>query len=202
MKAIIGTPAPNFKSIALMPNGDVNYDFELNNYITGHIGVVFFYSLDYSPVCASELVELAIKMESFETRGVRVVAVSTDSHLSHAAWQNMPFDKGGIGKMPYPIVTDMTRTISENYGVLVDNSMSLRGTFIIDADGFLRHQSTNDFPVGRNIDEIIRFIDAFNYYIETGNSCPAGWTPGSRAIDYEDENGAKYLMENYAENPA
>ncbi len=196
MTLLVGKHAPNFNSFAIMPDGSFKSDFNLDNYRDGRAMVVFFYQLDYSQICTTELIAINNRLKEFEARNVAVVAVSTDSQLSHIMYRNHSPQEGGIGNIGFPLVPDMNRTAGRAYDILIHDAFALRGTFILDEMGVVRYQQVNDLPVGRNIDEILRFIDAFQHHVETGYLCPANWKKGDAAIAPEDNFAKEYLKEN------
>lgn len=169
--------APNFKGLAVI-DGEFK-EIELNDY-KGQYLVLFFYPLDFTFVCPTEIISFSDRIKEFKELNTKVVGVSVDSQFSHLAWQNQSRKAGGIGQLKYPLLADITKKISRDYGVLLENEgISLRGTFIIDANGILRQYSVNDLPVGRSIDEILRLIKAFQYVEQHGEVCPANWNPES-----------------------
>jgi peroxiredoxin (alkyl hydroperoxide reductase subunit C) len=158
---------------------------------------LFFYPLDFTFVCPSELIALSNRMKEFEARGVEVVTVSIDSHFTHNAWRNTPVDKGGIGPVHFTMVADMNHSICQSYGVEHPTmGVALRGVFIIDKDHVIRSQIVNDLPLGRDMDEILRIIDALQFTEEHGEVCPAGWKKGSKGMKANAEGVAKYLKEH------
>jgi peroxiredoxin (alkyl hydroperoxide reductase subunit C) len=199
MSVLVGKPAPDFNAVAIMPNNDINSSFNLHNYLDGEIGVIFFYPLDFTFVCPTEIIGFHHKLSEFANRSAKVIAISVDSHLCHLARKNTPINKGGIGNVQFPMVSDITKSISRDYDVLVNDSISLRGTFLIDSKGIVRHQLINDLPLGRNIDEAIRMVDALKHHEQHGEVCPAGWNKGKEAMKPTSEGVSDYLASN-AEN--
>ncbi len=199
MSVLVGKPAPDFTAKAVMPNNEINESFNLFKYLDGKMGIVFFYPLDFTFVCPSEIIAFNNRLSEFSARGAKVVAVSVDSHFSHLAWKNTPVNKGGIGEVKFPMVADITKSICRDYDVLIGEAIALRGTFLIDKKGVVRHQVINDLPLGRNIDEAIRMVDALLFYEEQGEVCPAGWNKGSEGMKATPEGVADYLASN-AEN--
>ncbi|MCE3232972.1 MAG: alkyl hydroperoxide reductase/Thiol specific antioxidant/Mal allergen [Rickettsiaceae bacterium] len=193
MSVFIGLQAPEFSSPALMPDGNVNFEFTLSNYRENKKCVVFFYSMDFAQVDPTELVALSKVYSEFEKRNTKVIAISTDTFLSHQMWQKIPAGKGGVGKLPFPLVADYTKAIAKGYGVIMNDTFAMRATFILDSEGYVRHQSINDFPIGRNINEIIRIIDAMDFHIEKEKLCPANWQKGNNGIAQHDEFAMEYL---------
>jgi peroxiredoxin (alkyl hydroperoxide reductase subunit C) len=199
MGVLVGKEAPNFVAKAIMPNNEINDKFSLIDYLDGDIGVLFFYPLDFTFVCPSEIIAYANKISHFSSRGAKIVAVSVDSHFSHLAWKNTPVQKGGIGQVQFPMVSDITKKISADYGVLIDDAVALRGTFIIDRHKIVRHQLVNDLPLGRNVDETIRMLDALLHFEEFGEVCPAGWQKGKEAMKPNQEGVSSYLASHAEE---
>ncbi|MGE0252666.1 MAG: peroxiredoxin [Dongiaceae bacterium] len=196
MTLLVGKPAPNFTALALMPDNSVNTEFNLDQYITGKVGVVFFYALNFSYVCPTEIIALNNRMAEFQARGAQVVGVSVDSHLSHIWWKNLPVARGGIGQIQFPLVSDLTRRVAQGYDVLVNDSLCLRATFIIDKIGVVRYQAVHDLPIGRNIDEILRTIDALQHHEQTGYVCPANWSKGKEAVKPDVDGLAQFMNKN------
>ncbi len=193
MAVLVGKPAPDFTAPAVMGDNDIQEDFTFSDYIKGSYGLLFFYPLDFTFVCPSEILAFDHRMAQFEERNVKVVAVSVDSHFTHLAWKNTAVSDGGLGQVKFPMVADLTKQISRDYDVLLDESISFRGTFLIDKDGVVRHQVVNDLPLGRNVDEAIRMVDALQFTEEHGEVCPAGWEKGKPGMDASPEGVAKYL---------
>lgn len=196
MTILVGFEAPDFTSPAVMPNNQLNAEFNLKAHLNGKMGILFFYPLDFTFVCPSELIALNNRIAEFKARNTEVVAISVDSHFTHLAWKQTPLEKGGIGNVQFPIVADMTRTISRNYSVLINEAVALRATFLIDKEGVVRHQVVNDLPLGRNIDEAIRMVDALQFHETHGEVCPAGWQKGKKGMQPTAEGTARYLVEN------
>ncbi len=210
MSVLVNKQAPEFTAAAVMADGSINENFSLADY-KGKYVVLFFYPLDFTFVCPSELIAFDHRIKEFESRGVQVIGCSVDSQFTHAAWRNTPVDKGGIGEVSYPLVADLTKSIAADYDVLLNNTtiededgdqyhllggdVALRGSFLIDKDGVVQHQVVNNLPLGRNIDEMLRMIDALQFTEEHGEVCPAGWNKGSKGM-VPDANGvASYLAE-------
>jgi peroxiredoxin (alkyl hydroperoxide reductase subunit C) len=157
--------------------------------------VLFFYPFDFSSVCPSEILAFDHRFGEFRERGCEVVGVSVDSHFAHLAWKNTAVDDGGIGAVRFPLVTDLTRQISRRYGVLSDDAVALRATFLIDRDGIVRHQVVNDLGLGRNVDDVLRTLDALQHSERSGNVCPANWEKGKAAIEPTPAGVKKYLRD-------
>jgi peroxiredoxin (alkyl hydroperoxide reductase subunit C) len=196
MTFLVTQPLPKIIAAAVNIDNKIEDNFDYNKYIKDTIGVLLFYPLDFTFVCPSELIALDSKMNEFNKRNVKVAAVSVDSQFSHLAYKNTPRNKGGIGHVKYPLISDLTKNITQACGFLKDNLIAFRGTLIIDQNGIVRHQSINDLPLGRNIDEILRIIDALEHYQMHGEVCPANWTVGKAAITPTSEGIVNYLAEN------
>lgn len=190
---LVGRPAPDFVAPAVMPNNEINADFSLRSHLEGSYGLVFFYPLDFTFVCPSEILAHDHRLAAFADRNTKVVAVSVDSQFTHLAWKNTPVDKGGLGRVGFPMVADLTKAIARSYGVLVNDSVALRGTFLIDRAGIVRHQVVNDLPLGRNVDEALRMVDALQFHEDHGEVCPAGWNKGKAGMEASPDGVAKYL---------
>jgi len=195
MSVLVGKMAPDFTAQAVMPNNDIA-ELNLHKYLDGRVGILFFYPLDFTFVCPSEIIAFNNRLGEFSSRSVKVIGISVDSHFTHLAWKNTPVNKGGIGEIRLPLVADLTKSIARDYDVLTGESVALRGTFLIDKKGVVRHQLVNDLPLGRNIDEAIRMVDALLYYEEYGEVCPAGWNKGAQSIKATSEGIADYLASN------
>ena len=192
---LVSTEAPDFTATAVMPDNSFNKDFKLSD-LRGKYVVMFFYPLDFTFVCPSEIIAFDKKLEEFKSRNVEVVGVSTDSHFSHWAWKNTDVNNGGIGNVQFPLVADFTKVISQDYGLLLEGGMALRGTFLIDKDGIIQHATVNNLGLGRNIDEMIRLVDALQHLEEHGEVCPANWSKGDAAMTPTAEGVADYLSKN------
>ena len=194
MGVLVGREAPDFTAAAVLGNGEIVEDFNFKKTTNGKYAVIFFYPLDFTFVCPSELIAFDHRLEEFSKRGVEVIGVSIDSHFTHNAWRNTPINEGGIGPVKYPLVADMTHSICKDYDVELPNgSVAFRGSFLIDKEGMVRHQVVNDLPLGRNIDEMLRMIDALQFTEEHGEVCPAGWNQGDKGMDASPDGVAKYL---------
>ena len=192
---LTGTKAPDFTATAVMPNNEFNADFSLSG-LKGKYVCLFFYPLDFTFVCPSEIIAFDKKLAEFKERGCDVVGVSIDSHFTHLAWKNTEVNKGGIGNVQYPLVADLDKSISKKYGVLLDNAIALRGLFLIDRDGIVQHSLVNNLPLGRNVDEAIRTLDALQHTEEHGEVCPANWNKGETAMTPTAKGVADYLSNN------
>lgn len=195
MSCLVTKPAPDFTATAVMPNNTFKEDFQLSNY-RGRYVVLFFYPLDFTFVCPSEIIAFNKKLDEFEKRNTQVIGVSIDSQFSHFAWKNTEPKAGGIGNVQFPLVADLSKEISRNYDVLFNESIALRGLFLIDRDGVVRHSVINDLPLGRNIDEALRMVDALQFYEKHGDVCPANWHSGDEAMKPSSDGVAKYLAKN------
>lgn len=195
MCILVNKPAPDFTVPAVLGNGSIVDEFNLAKTIKGKYALVFFYPLDFTFVCPSELIALDHRMNEFSKRDIEVVAVSVDSQFTHFAWRNTPVNKGGIGEVKYTIASDVAHHICQEYGVLHSESsgVALRGAFLIDKNGVVRSQIVNDLPFGRNIDEIIRMFDAIDFFEQHGEVCPAGWQKGDKGMKANPEGVADYL---------
>ncbi|MGL9725374.1 MAG: peroxiredoxin [Wolbachia sp.] len=191
--SLVTKSAVDFTASAVLSNGKIVDNFCLSEHIKNKYAVLFFYPLDFTFVCPTELISFSNKIEGFSKRGVEIIGISVDSKFSHYKWREIPVSDGGIGEISYPLVSDAKKTISRDYGVLHDDSIALRATFIIDNKFVVRHQSINDLPLGRNIDEFIRIVDAIKHYEEYGEVCPAGWKKGKPAMQASNEGVADYL---------
>lgn len=196
MAVLVGKPAPNFTATAVMGCNTIKDDFNLAEYIKGKAAVIFFYPLDFTFVCPSELIAFDHRLDEFKKRGVEVIGVSIDSQFTHLAWKNTPVNNGGIGKVGYPLVADIKHEICQAYDVEAAGGVAYRGSFLIDKLGVVRHQVVNDLPLGRNIDEMLRMIDALQFFEEHGEVCPAGWNKGKPGMDASPEGVARYLSAN------
>ena len=194
MSVLVGCDAPGFTAPAVLGNGEIVDDFSLADQIKDKYAVIFFYPLDFTFVCPSELIAFDHRIKEFEQRGVVVIGVSIDSHFTHNAWRNTPINEGGIGPVKYPLVADMTHSICKDYDVETpDGAVAFRGSFLIDKAGVVRHQVVNDLPLGRNIDEMLRMIDALQFTEEHGEVCPAGWHEGDKGMVATPDGVADYL---------
>lgn len=196
MSVLVGKKAPDFKATAVMADNSIVEDFTLSEYTKGQKAVLFFYPLDFTFVCPSEIIAFDKRVAAFEERGTKVIAISVDSHFSHLAWKNTPVNKGGIGQVKFPMVADITKHIAKAYDVLVNDAVALRGTFLIDEEGIVRHQVINDLPLGRNVDEALRMVDALAFHQQHGEVCPAGWQEGKEGMQATPEGVASYLSSN------
>lgn len=197
MSVLVGRKAPDFTVAAVMGNGEIVDKFNLHDHIKGKYGLVFFYPLDFTFVCPSELIALDHRIDEFKSRNVEVISVSIDSHFTHNAYRNTPVKSGGIGPVRYTMAADMNHSICQSYGIEHPVAgIAFRAAFIIDTNGMVRSQIVNDLPIGRNVDEIIRTIDAVQFFEEHGEVCPAGWKKGDAGMKASPQGVAAYLAEH------
>ncbi len=192
--SLVTKEAPDFTAQAVMGDNQFS-ELTLSDY-RGKYVVLFFYPLDFTFVCPSEIIAFNKKLDEFKKRNVEVISVSVDSHFTHLAWKGTKVEEGGIGNVLFPMVADLSKNISRDYGVLVDDSVALRGTFLIDKDGIVRHSVINDLSLGRNIDEAIRMVDALQFTEEHGEVCPANWNDGDDAMTPTADGVAEYLAKH------
>ena len=196
MSAFVCQKAPGFTAAAVMPDGTIKDDFSLSDY-AGKYVVLFFYPLDFTFVCPSEILAHNSRVDALKERGVQVIGVSIDSQFTHAAWRNTATNNGGIGKIAFPLVADVKHEIVQAYGVEHPQAgVALRGSFLIDKDGIIQHMVINNLPLGRNIDEMIRMVDALQFTEENGEVCPAGWNKGDEGMKPSSDGVAKYLAKH------
>ncbi|NVK39975.1 MAG: peroxiredoxin C [Oceanospirillaceae bacterium] len=195
MGVLVGKQAPDFTAAAVLGDGQIVEGFSLKEAISGKYGLVFFYPLDFTFVCPSELIALNNRMAAFKERNVEVIGVSIDSQFTHNAWRNTPVNEGGIGPVEYTLVADVKHEICQAYDVEADAGVAFRGAFLIDQNGVVRSQIVNDLPLGRNMDELIRLVDALQFHEEHGDVCPAGWNKGDKGMNASPEGVASYLAE-------
>ena len=194
---LVTRQAPDFTSSAVLGNGEIVNNFNFKKHIEGKAAVLFFYPLDFTFVCPSELIAFDHRYEEFKKRGVEVVGVSIDSEFTHNAWRNTPTENGGIGAVKYALAADVKHEIAKAYGIEhPEEGVALRGSFLIDKNGVVRHQVVNDLPLGRNIDEMLRMVDALQFHEEHGEVCPAQWEKGKEGMKDSPEGVAKYLKQN------
>lgn len=198
MAVLVGKAAPDFTATAVLGSNEIT-DITFSKATKGKYAVVFFYPLDFTFVCPSELIAFNHRLDEFKKRNVEVLGVSIDSQFSHLAWKNTPIEKGGIGNVGYTLVADVKHEICKAYDVESDGGVAYRGSFLIDRAGVVRHQVVNDLPLGRNIDEMLRMIDALQFTEEHGEVCPAGWNKGKAGMNASTEGVAKYLASHAKE---
>jgi peroxiredoxin (alkyl hydroperoxide reductase subunit C) len=194
MSSLVTKQAPDFAAQAVMPNNTIE-ELSLSAY-RGKYTLLFFYPLDFTFVCPSEIIAFDDKLAEFKERNCEVIGVSVDSQYSHFAWKNTPRKNGGIGNVQFPLVADLAKSIARDYGVLVNDSVALRGLFLIDKEGIVRHSVVNDLSLGRNVDEALRMLDALRFTEVHGEVCPANWRPGDEAMKPTAEGVASYLAKH------
>lgn len=207
MRSLVGKLAPEFKTTAVINGHEIVQDFSLSQFLGKKYVVFFFYPMDFTFVCPTELHAFQEKLAEFEKRDVAVVGCSVDSEYSHFSWLQMPKKEGGIQGVKYPLVSDFSKEISESYGVLAGNysldengkikyegaPVAYRGLFLIDKEGVVRHMVINDLPLGRNVDEVLRMVDALQHFEENGEVCPANWSKGKDALEASGSGVSEYL---------
>jgi alkyl hydroperoxide reductase subunit AhpC len=197
MSVLVQKPAPDFKAQAVMPDGSFK-EISLSDY-RGKYVVLFFYPLDFTFVCPTEIISFSEKNAAFREMGVQILGCSVDSHFSHLAWRQTARKEGGIGDIQYPIIADLNKEIARNYDVLIEGAgIALRGLFLIDKEGMVRHQVVNDLPLGRNIDEALRMVKALQFFEKNGEVCPADWSEGKDTIKPDPKNSKEFFSKQYA----
>ena len=199
MAVLVGKKAPDFTAPAVMGNNEIIENFTFSDYVKDSYALLFFYPLDFTFVCPSEIIAHDHRLAEFEARGVKVVTASVDSHFTHLAWKNTPVEEGGLGQVKFPMVADLTKQIARDYDVLLNEAVALRGSFLIDKNGVVRHQVVNDLPLGRNVDETLRMVDALQFTDEHGEVCPAGWKKGEEGMKATPDGVAAYLAKHGSE---
>lgn len=194
MSVLVNRPAPDFKAAAVLGDGTLG-EFRLSE-LRGKPVVLFFWPLDFTFVCPSEIIAHDHRLAEFKERGVQLVGVSIDSQFTHFAWRNTPVNQGGIGPVGFPIVADINHEIVRAYGVEHQDGVAFRASFLIDKNGIVQHQTVNNLPLGRNVDEMLRLVDALQFHEEYGEVCPAGWKKGDKGMKATAEGVASYLAEN------
>jgi peroxiredoxin 2/4 len=195
MSVLVTQPAPDFTAAAVMPDGSINEKFKLSD-LRGKYVVLFFYPLDFTFVCPSEIIAHDHRVSKFKELGVEVVGVSIDSQFSHFAWRETPVEKGGIGRVAFPLVADIKHEITQAYGIEHPAGVALRGSFLIDKAGVVQAQIVNNLPLGREVDEMVRLVEALQFTEEHGEVCPAGWRKGQKGMKPTADGVAAYLAEN------
>ncbi|EAK4449677.1 peroxiredoxin, partial [Campylobacter upsaliensis] len=193
---IVTKKALDFTAPAVLGNNEIVNDFNLYKNIGSKGAVVFFYPKDFTFVCPSEIIAFDKRYDEFKKRGIEVIGISGDNEFSHFAWKNTPINQGGIGQVKFPLVADLTKQIARNFDVLFAEAVALRGSFLLDADGTVRHAVINDLPLGRNIDEMLRMVDTMLFTNEHGEVCPAGWNKGDEGMKADPKGVAEYLGKN------
>ncbi|QDS90288.1 putative peroxiredoxin [Rosistilla oblonga] len=196
MTQLVTHEAPNFTAQAVMADGSFK-SISLTDY-RGKYVVLFFYPLDFTFVCPTEIIAMSEAAKEFEALNVQLLGVSVDSHFSHLAWRNTPRAQGGLGDIQYPLVADLNKQIARDYDVLLDGGIALRGLFLIDKDGVVRHQVVNDLPLGRSVDEALRMCKALQYFEANGEVCPANWTEGARTIKPDVDASKEFFGAEYS----
>lgn len=193
---VVTNKAVDFTASAVLGNNEIVEDFNLYKNIGEKGAVVFFYPKDFTFVCPSEIIAFDHRYQDFKSKGIEVIGVSCDSEFTHLAWKNTPVNAGGIGKVQFPLVSDITKDIARSFDVLFGNAVALRGSFLLDKDGTVRHAVINDLPLGRNIDEMLRMVDTMLFTNEYGEVCPAGWHKGDAGMKADPKGVADYLGKN------
>ncbi|MDA8384364.1 MAG: peroxiredoxin [Betaproteobacteria bacterium] len=196
MSVLVARRAPDFTAAAVMGDDSLVADFNLYRYIAGRHAIVFFYPMDFTFVCPTEIIAFNHRLQAFRARHTLVVSVSGDSEYTHLAWRKTPVAQGGVGPLGFPMVADTTRAISRAYDVLLDDAVALRATFLLDRQAIVRHQLVNDLPLGRNVDEALRMVDALQFHEEHGEVCPAGWQKGETGIQANAQSLSEYLAQH------
>ena len=191
MTCLVQQSAPSFRAQAAMPDGSFQ-EVSLDDY-RGRYVLLFFYPLDFTFVCPTELIAFSNAAEQFAKRDVQLLSCSVDSHFTHLAWRQKPRREGGLGDIAYPMLADLNKQISRDYGVLLDGGVSLRGLFLIDKEGVVRHQLVNDLPLGRSVDEALRLVDALQFFEQNGEVCPANWQVGDLTIAPDPKRSREYF---------
>jgi peroxiredoxin (alkyl hydroperoxide reductase subunit C) len=194
MSVLVNKQAPNFTSAAVFGDGQIN-DFTLAD-LRGKYVVLFFWPMDFTFVCPSEIIAHHNRLEKFKALNVEVVGVSVDSQFTHYAWRNTPVEKGGIGEVGFTMVSDVKHEITRAYGIEHEDGVALRATFLIDREGVVQHQVVNNLPLGREVDEVIRLVEALQFTEENGEVCPAGWRPGQKGMKADSHGVSSYLGEH------
>jgi len=196
MSVLVQKPAPEFKAGAVMADGSFK-DISLADY-RGKYVLLFFYPLDFTFVCPTEIIAFSDAAKSFEALGVQLLGVSVDSQFSHLAWRNLPRTQGGLGQIDYPLIADLNKSIARSYDVLVNVAIALRGLFLIDKAGIVRHQVVNDLPLGRSVEEALRMVKALQFVEANGEVCPANWKEGSRTIKPTVDKSKEFFQAEYS----
>ena len=192
MSFLVTKKAPDFKASAVLANGKIDDSYSIES-MQGRYAILLFYPLDFTFVCPTEILAFNAKIKEFEERDCSVVGISVDSPYTHLAWRRTPKEEGGIGEVRFPLVSDMSREIARSYGVLFEDTVALRGLFLIDRKGIVRHAVVNDQPLGRNVDEALRMLDALRFHDENGEVCPANWEKGKKGMKPTTEGVVDYL---------
>jgi peroxiredoxin 2/4 len=193
--SLVQKQAPDFTAKAVFPNGEIK-DIKLSDFRNDKYVVLFFYPFDFTFVCPTEIIAFSNHIKEFDQRKVQVIGCSIDSHHVHRAWRNTKIEEGGIGNIAYPLVADVNKTIARDFGVLLEGGMALRGTFLIDRQGIVQHETINNLSLGRSVEETLRLVDALQHTEEHGEVCPAGWNKGKTAMKGNPEGVKGFLKEN------
>jgi len=196
---LVTNKAPDFTATAVLADGQIDEEFNLYENFGEKGTVLFFYPLDFTFVCPSEIIAFSHRIDEFKERGINIIGVSVDSQFSHFAWRETPVENGGIGRIKFPLVADLSKQISRDFDVLLGDSVALRGSFLIGIDGTVRHAVINDLPLGRNVDEMLRMVDAMLFTNEYGEVCPAGWNKGDEGMKASTQGVADYLAKHSEE---
>lgn len=196
MSVLVQKAAPDFKAQAVLPSKEFA-SVSLSDY-QGQYVLLFFWPLDFTFVCPTEIIAFSDRQEEFAKLGVQLLGVSVDSHFTHLAWRNVSRAEGGLGEIRYPMIADLNKEISRSYGVLLEGGVALRGLFLIDKSGVVRHQVVNDLPLGRSVDEALRMVKALQYFETHGEVCPANWREGARTIKATPAASKQFFAEEYA----
>lgn len=196
MSVLVTKQAPEFTAQAVIPGGTFK-EVSLADY-RGKYVLLFFYPLDFTFVCPTEIIAFSDANSQFDALGVQILGCSVDSHYSHFAWQNTPRTEGGIGRTEYPLIADLDKEIAKAYDVLLPAGIALRGLFLIDREGVVRHQVVNDLPLGRSVDEALRMVQALQFFEENGEVCPANWHKGSATIKPDPKESQEFFAKQYA----
>ena len=196
MTLLVEKKAPNFVAPAVLADGSIAESFDLHKHIQNKYAILIFYPLDFTFVCPTELIALNNRIEAFKQRNTEIIAISIDSHFSHSKWRSTPTDQGGIGPVQYTMVADIQHNICQNYGVQSAGGVAYRASFLIDKEQTIHCQHINNLPIGRNIDELIRMVDALQFHEQHGEVCPAGWEKGKQGMVGSPEGTANYLKDN------
>lgn len=199
MAVLVTKPAPDFTCAAVLPDGSIVEDFRLSTALQGKYGILAFYPLDFTFVCPSELIALDHRVEALRERNAEVISISIDSQYTHHAWRKTPVDAGGIGPVRFTMAADVKHEICRAYDVETEGGVALRAAFLIDKDGIVRSQIVNDLPLGRNMDELVRLLDALQFHEEHGEVCPAGWQKGDAGMTADSQGVADYLRQHARE---
>ena len=195
MSCLVQQPAPEFEAQAVMPDGSFE-TISLTSYREKYV-ILFFYPLDFTFVCPTEIIAFSAAVKQFEALDAQLLSCSIDSHFTHLAWRNVPRDQGGLGKIEYPMVADLSKAIAKDYGVLLPDGIALRGLFLIDKQGVVRHQVVNDLPLGRSVEEALRMVKALRYFETHGEVCPANWQEGDLTIKPEPQESLEFFKQAY-----